>query len=150
MINARAETVFEKPSFRDAFAKRRCLIIADGFYEWRKQGRSGTPFMVCLKSKQPFGIAGLYEKWFSSDGAPVTTCTIITTDANDLIRPIHHRMPVIVPEELRGTWLDPAVCDRNILLSILKPFDSRSMEIHPVHIPGLSEIPEPDKTLLYS
>jgi putative SOS response-associated peptidase YedK len=95
MFNAHAETIAEKPSFREAFQKRRCLIIADGFYEWQKLGRMKKPLKFSLKTGQPFGLAGLYETWISPEQKPINTCTIITTVPNDTVSPIHDRMPVM-------------------------------------------------------
>jgi putative SOS response-associated peptidase YedK len=100
MINARAETAAEKPSFRNAFAMRRCLVVADGFYEWRKTGKGKVPVFITLKSKRLFGLAGPYEYWTAPDGQEIRTCTIITTNSNDLVRPMHDRMPVILPEDV--------------------------------------------------
>ncbi len=128
LINARSETVTEKASFRNAFKKRRCLIVADGFYEWQKIGQQKRPVYIRLKSAKPFGFAGLYETWESPEGERVTTCTIITTEANDIIKPIHDRMPVIVPKEAENLWLDPEVKDREVLLELLKPYPSEAME----------------------
>jgi len=132
LINARAETLAVKPSFRGAFAKRRCLIAADGFYEWRQAGRRKVPVYVFLKSREPFGFAGLYEVWKAPDGREIRTCTIITTGANDLVRPIHDRMPVIVPETLEDRWLDPAEKDRGLLESVLMPYPAEEMEAYEV------------------
>ena len=132
LINARAETLAVKPSFRGAFAKRRCLIAADGFYEWRQAGRRKVPVYVFLKSREPFGFAGLYEVWKAPDGREIRTCTIITTGANDLVRPIHDRMPVIVPETLEDRWLDPAEKDRGLLESVLMPYPAEAMEAYEV------------------
>lgn len=128
LINARAETLTEKPSFRNAFKKRRCLIVADGFYESRKEGNNKIPVFFRFKSGKPFGFAGLYETWTSPEGKTVATCTIITTEPNDMIRPIHHRMPVIVPKEKEPLWIDPAVQDERSLSSVLKPYPSTEME----------------------
>ncbi len=128
LINARAETLTEKPSFRNAFKKRRCLIVADGFYESRKRGNQKVPVFFRLKSGRTFGFAGLYETWTSPAGKAIATCTIITTEPNDLIRPIHHRMPVIVPKEKESLWIDPAVQDENSLSPILQPYPSSEME----------------------
>ncbi len=89
MINARAETLAVKPAFRAALRKRRCLVVADGFYEWQKQGRVKQPFYIALKSRRPFGFAGLWDMWTSPDGKEIKSCTIITTEANDLLKPIH-------------------------------------------------------------
>ena len=132
LINARAETVAEKPSFCYAFTKRRCLILADGFFEWRPSGKRKMPVYVFLKSKKPFGIAGLYETWKAPDGNELRTCTIITTDANDLVRPLHDRMPVILPEDVEDRWLDPAEVSRERLLSCLKPYPPGEMTAYDV------------------
>jgi len=127
LINARAETVDKKPSFRDAFKKRRCLIIADGFYEWQKEGKIKIPQYFYLKSGRPFGFAGLYETWTSPDKKEINTCTIITTDANELIKPIHDRMPVILPKDQEQVWLNSDVVDAPDLLSILKAYPAEEM-----------------------
>ena len=131
MINARAETVDKKPSFRDAFKKRRCLIIADGFYEWKKEGKSKAPLYYYFKSGRPFGFAGLYETWTSPDRKQINTCTIITTDANELIKPIHDRMPVILSHDQEKIWLDSDMADVAGLLSILKPYPAEEMHYKP-------------------
>ena len=136
MFNARAETIAEKPSFKDAFQKRRCMIVADGFYEWQKIGRIKKPLRFSLKSGEPFGLAGLYETWISPEQKPVNTCTIITTEPNDLLRPIHDRMPVIVPKEQEAVWIDPDNHNQKELLSILKPYPSDEMAMSEVD-PGL-------------
>jgi len=128
LINARAETVDKKPSFRDAFKKRRCLIVADGFYEWKKEGKSKIPQYYYLKSGRPFGFAGLYETWTSSDKKEINTCTIITTDANELIKPVHDRMPVILPKDRDRLWLDSDLVDASTLLSILKSYPAEEMK----------------------
>ena len=132
MFNARAETIAEKPSFAQAFQKRRCLIPADGFYEWQKTGKVKIPLRFALKSGQPFGFAGLYETWISPGKEPVNTCTIITTEANELIRPIHERMPVIVPKDREAFWIDPDNRHQKELLSILKPYPSDEMRMSEV------------------
>jgi putative SOS response-associated peptidase YedK len=129
MINARAETVAEKPSFKDAFKKRRCLIIADGFYEWQKQEQGRQPFHISLKSGEPFGFAGLYETWMSAENIPIQTCTIITTEPNDLIKSIHDRMPVIVAKNNEALWIDPENQDRQVLLPILRPYPAEDMKM---------------------
>jgi putative SOS response-associated peptidase YedK len=129
MFNARAETIAEKPSFREAFKKRRCLIVADGFYEWQKMAKGKKPFHFALRSAGPFGFAGLYETWMSPENRPVKTCTIITTDANDLLRPIHDRMPVIVPKDKETLWMDPGARDPNELAAILKPYPAGEMKM---------------------
>ena len=135
MFNARAETVAVKPSFRYAFKKHRCLIIADGFYEWQKLDKKKVPFHFSLKSGSPFGFAGLYETWISPENKAVNTCTIITTDANDLLKPIHDRMPVIVPKDKEGIWINASVKDQKELLSILVPYPSDEMKMSEGFIP---------------
>ncbi len=132
MINARAESVAERPSFKEAFRDRRCLVVADGFYEWQKTGRTKTPFFVRLKSGRPFGMAGLYETWVSPAGKILRTCTIITTRANDLLSPIHDRMPAIVLREKQAPWLDRSVRDKKDLIDILKPFPPEEMDAYRV------------------
>jgi putative SOS response-associated peptidase YedK len=127
MFNARAETIAEKPSFKNAFRKRRCLIVADGFYEWQKLGKVRNPFCFRLTSKRPFGFAGLHEIWVSADQQAIHTCTIITTASNELIGPIHDRMPVIIPQEDQATWLDPETKNPDALRSLLKPFPASEM-----------------------
>ncbi|MEN6375978.1 MAG: SOS response-associated peptidase [Smithella sp.] len=131
MINARAETIAVKPSFKKAFQKRRCLIPADGFYEWQKSGKVKKPFCISLKSGEPFGLAGLYETWMSPEKIPVQTCTIITTEANELIQSIHDRMPVIVKKEFYNFWLDPDNHNEAGLLAILKPYLMQEMTMIP-------------------
>lgn len=132
MINARAETVAEKPTFKDAFSKRRCLVVADGFYEWRRSGKVRVPMYVRDTSGRPWGFAGIYETWTSPEGEEVETCAIITTEANDVLRPIHDRMPVIIPPEDREGWLDPSIHDLDVLLPMLRPYDPDRMEAYPV------------------
>ncbi|NIS75135.1 MAG: SOS response-associated peptidase [Deltaproteobacteria bacterium] len=132
MINARGETVTEKASFRTPFKKRRCLIVADGFYEWRKEGKGKVPVYVFLKSRRPFGLAGLFDSWNSPAGEEISTCTIITTEANELLRQVHDRMPVIIPQESRGLWLDTASGDAKSLTKLLVPYPSDLMDHHDV------------------
>lgn len=132
MFNARAETITEKPSFAGAFQKRRCLIPADGFYEWQKEGKTKSPLRFSLKSQQPFCFAGIYETWISPEKGPVLSCAIITTEANELIRPIHDRMPVIVPRDKEAYWIDPDNRNQRALLSLLKPFPSGEMQMSEV------------------
>ncbi len=128
-FNARAETIAEKPSFREAFKRRRCLIVADGFYEWQKMEKGKKPFHFSLRSAEPFGLAGLYETWLSPENKPVKTCTIITTAANNLLKPIHDRMPVIVPKDEEALWMDPGVLDPKELAAILKPYPAEEMKM---------------------
>ena len=132
MFNARAETISEKPSFAEAFRKRRCLIPAHGFYEWQKMGKIKSPLRFSLKSDQPFGFAGLYETWRSPKKECINTCTIITTEANELIRPIHDRMPVIVPKDRQAFWIDPDNHHQAGLLSLLKPYPADEMRMSEV------------------
>ncbi len=128
MINARAETLAEKPAFRAAFRKRRCLIVADGFYEWKKEGTGKTPMFIRLASQRPFAFAGLWEYWQPPGAEPVLSCTIITTDANALVSPIHDRMPVILPASAYDLWLDPAPREPAALMALLHPFEDEPME----------------------
>jgi putative SOS response-associated peptidase YedK len=132
MINARAETILEKDSFKDAFKRRRCLVVADGFYEWRKTGKARQPIFIRLRSDRAFGFAGLYENWLSPEGENIRTCTIITTEPNEIMKPIHDRMPVIVSMEDEDTWLDPAMDDSARLLGLLKPYPAEKMETYEV------------------
>lgn len=136
LFNARAETVAQKPSFREAFQNRRCLIPADGFYEWQKSGRVKKPFLLSLKSREPFGFAGLYETWVSPEKRQVHTCTIVTTAASDLVRPIHDRMPVIVKRGLEQIWIDPDRHDSRELEAVLKPFPAAEMEASETSVPS--------------
>jgi putative SOS response-associated peptidase YedK len=132
MINARAESLAEKQSFKAAFEKQRCLVIADGFYEWKKEGAIKKPYYFRLKSGMPFGFAGLFNVWTSPEGERITTSTIITTDANELVRPIHDRMPAIVPVDQYTRWLDPSLHESKILSQVLKPYPSEEMECYSV------------------
>lgn len=132
LINARAETVSEKPSFRAAFRHRRCLVVADGFYEWQRQERLKQPFYFRLQNGQPFAFAGLWERWKDSDGVTIESCTILTTEANELLRSIHDRMPVILDPKDYDLWLDPAVQKPDPLQHLLRPYQSEAMTAYPV------------------
>ncbi len=132
LINARAETLAEKPSFRAAYRRRRCLVLADGFYEWRRDGKVKTPVWIHLRSGEPFAFAGLWEVWHSPQGDEIPSCTIITTGPNDLVRPIHDRMPVILPRERYAEWLDPAERPAGALAPLLAPYPAESMAAHAV------------------
>lgn len=132
MINARAETVAEKPSFRQAFMKRRCIIPADSFYEWQKGDGKKIPMRIKMKSGELFAIAGLWESWKAPDGKIIHTCTAITTEPNELMKPIHNRMPVILKKEDERAWLDPQNTDRHFLGNMLKPFDEAQMDAYVV------------------
>ena len=133
MINARAETLAQKPAFRKALEARRCIIPADGFYEWRKNpDGSKTPFYIQLKSQAPFAFSGLYENWNTPDGQLITSCTIITTTANAVIGPIHDRMPVILSASAVPQWLNPQPQSPADLSCVLIPYDAEEMTVHPV------------------
>ena len=134
MFNARAETITEKPSFKDAFKRRRCIIVADGFYEWQKLGKIKKPFLFSLKSGKPFGFAGLYETWISPDHQQIKTCTIITTEPNELIKPIHDRMPAILSKDKEEFWIDPENQNQRELLSVLKPDPEEDMTMVEIQI----------------
>lgn len=133
MFNARAETASEKPAFREAFRNRRCLIPADGFYEWKKSGRQRLPYLIRLKSREPLAFAGLFEKWTAPSGRTLYTCAILTTCADETVRPIHDRMPLIVPRDLRPLWLDPKVKLRNELNPVLHPSNPADLQALPLH-----------------
>lgn len=132
MINARSETVADKPSFRSAFKRTRGLIVADGFYEWRKREKTRSPVYFHLRSGRPFAMAGVYSFLASPEGEKLCTCAIMTTEANELISGIHDRMPVILTMEQAGLWLDPEVSDRDRLLRILTPYPSADMVAYDV------------------
>ena len=134
MINARAETLSEKPSFRNAFRRRRCLILADGFYEWKQIPGMKTkqPVYLRLNPYRPFAFAGLWEIWNAPDGSEVRSCTIITTQPNSLIEPIHNRMPVILPPEVYSQWLAPEDRQPAQLNQLLVPYPSSEMVAFPV------------------
>jgi|ERR1041384_436994 putative SOS response-associated peptidase YedK len=132
LINARAETLTSKAAFKAAFMARRCLVLGDGFYEWRKAGKTKLPMLIHLKSERSFGFAGLYERWRSPLGEAITSCTIITTEPNELVRPIHDRMPVILSKEVEDLWLDPSVEDPRRLLDLLQPYPADQMDAYPV------------------
>lgn len=132
LINARAETVSEKPAFRSAFKRRRCLILADGFYEWQEQGGKKQPFYFALQDGKPFAFAGLWEGWEKSEDEAIESCTILTTEANELMRPIHDRMPVILDPKDYDKWLDPEVQKPESLQSLLQPYQSEEMNFYPV------------------
>jgi putative SOS response-associated peptidase YedK len=128
LINARADTVAEKPSFRAAYKRRRCLIPATGFYEWKKAEKQ--PFHIHRKDDGLFCFAGLWERWEKGD-QPIDSCTILTTDANNLLQPIHDRMPVIMPRELADLWLDPDV-EPGALAKLLQPYPGEDLQADPV------------------
>lgn len=132
-INAMSETVAEKPAFRDAIRRRRCLIPADGFYEW-KAGleKRKQPFNIGLENDGLFALAGIWDRWTDSSGHAIESCSILTTEANALIADIHNRMPVILKPEDYDLWLDPGVTDPGRVMGLLRPFDARGMRKYPV------------------
>jgi putative SOS response-associated peptidase YedK len=130
-INARSETAASKPAFRASFRKRRCLILADGFYEWQAQNGTKQPFLIRLKSGGPFGMGGLWDRW-DKQGEAIETCTILTCDANEPMRAIHDRMPVVIPPERFAVWLDPDIHDPGRLSQLLRPFHPDEMTALPV------------------
>lgn len=132
LINARSETVSEKPSFKAAFKRRRCLIIADGFYEWQRQEGKKQPYYFRLQSGQLFAFAGLWEHWKSPEEQTTNSCTILTTEANDLLRPIHDRMPVIIEEKDYDLWLNPEVQKSELLQPLLHPYQANLMTSYAV------------------
>ena len=130
-INARAETVATMPLFREAFHRRRCLVVADGFYEWRKEGSAKTPYLIRLRSQRPFGFAAIWASIRTATGQRVGTCAILTCPPNELMASIHDRMPVILPKGARDRWLEPQA---NVaeLQSLLTPFPPEEMEAYAV------------------
>jgi putative SOS response-associated peptidase YedK len=131
MINARSETASEKPSFRRAFRERRCLIPADGFYEWRRTNGAKQPYYIHMQDGRPFAFAGLWESWSKGGEGEVRTCTILTTGANAIVGEIHERMPVIVAPDAYEIWLDSA-SEKDELRGLLAPFSEEEMEAYPV------------------
>ena len=127
MINARAESLAEKPSFKGLLRSKRCLIVADGFYEWKQENGHKTPMYITMKDDEPFAFAGLWDTWKNPDGQQLRTCTIITTQPNDVVAPIHNRMPAILLPEAREAWLDPAIKDDELLTHLLAPYPSDAM-----------------------
>lgn len=132
LINARAETLAEKPSFKQALVHRRCLIPADGFYEWKKEGTARLPMHLRRRDGDLFGFAGLWEEWKQPDGTPLRTCTIITTQPNALAAQVHDRMPAILRPEDENLWLDRSVTDVPSLLNVLRPYPAEEMEVFAV------------------
>lgn len=133
MINARAETLTEKTSYRNPYKKKRCLVIADSFYEWKRQdNKTKTPMRIKLKSSDLFSMAGLWESWKSPDGKTIYSCTVITTKPNELVKDIHDRMPVILKPEDEKVWLDPSISDTSLLNNFLVPLSEDLMEAYEV------------------
>jgi len=132
MINARAETLAQKPTFKNAFRKTRCLIPADGFYEWRKQPSGKQPMWIRVEQGKPFAFAGLYDIWHAGEGDEIASCTIITTTPNELMQTIHDRMPVILPRDNYPYWLNPKTAGTTELMAMLQPYDAKRMQAHVV------------------
>jgi len=144
LINARAESAAEKPAYRFSFKKKRCLVAADGFYEWKKEGKAKQPYLIRRKDRKPFGFAGLWSTWRDQEhgGQLVETFTILTTSPNDLMRPLHDRMPVILSKENFDLWLDPRMEDAEKLQPLLVPYAADDFEAFPVS--GAVNIPAND------
>jgi putative SOS response-associated peptidase YedK len=132
MINARSETVAEKPSFRAAFRRRRCLVVADGFYEWQKLNGGKQPFYIRLQDGRPFAFAGLWEHWKGPGDTIIESCTLLTTQPNELLRPVHNRMPVILQVKDYDLWLDTEVQQKELLQPLLRAYPSEELEAYPV------------------
>jgi putative SOS response-associated peptidase YedK len=157
LINARSETLAEKPSFRTAFSRRRCLILADGFYEWKKGGKQKLPYYFQLAGEKPFAFAGLWERWRppqpgdgekeEAESSPIESCTIVTTSANELCAPFHDRMPAILDPAHYDLWLDPALTDTSRLLPLLTSFPATQMQTRPVN-PRVNNVKNDDPAVL--
>lgn len=132
MINARAESLEEKPSFKMCFQRQRCAILADGFYEWKKEGAIRRPYLITLNDRQPFLFAGLWDTWNSPKGELIHSCAIITITSNELMEPIHSRMPVILPRAFEQVWLSPNITESHLLREVLKPFPADQMTAYEV------------------
>ncbi|RNB79041.1 SOS response-associated peptidase [Brevibacillus panacihumi] len=132
MINARAETLTEKPAFRRLFERKRCIIPADGFYEWQQRPSGKQPMRIMMRNGEPFAFAGLFDTWSSPEGEKIHTCTIITTRPNEVLKDIHDRMPVILRQEDEEIWLDRERYDASLLQSLLVPYDPDQMRAYPV------------------
>ncbi len=134
LINARSETVTEKPSFREAFKKRRCIIPADGFYEWQRTEGRKQPYFFRMKDERPFGFAGLWERWEGEDKRVINSCTILTTEANEVMRPVHDRMPVILHPDDYELWLGAEARELDYVKELLRPYPADEMSGHPVGV----------------
>jgi putative SOS response-associated peptidase YedK len=132
LVNARSETVREKPSFREALKQRRCIIPADGFYEWERTGGKKQPFFYRMQDERPCGLAGLWERWEGTGGEVIHSCTILTTGANEILRPVHDRMPVILHPEEYSLWLEADARERESLMELLRPYPAKEMVGYPV------------------
>lgn len=132
LINARSETVREKPAFRHAFKQRRCIIPADGFYEWQRTDGRKQPFFFQMRDESPFGFAGLWEQWKGEEGQVINSCTILTTAANEVLRPVHDRMPVILRPDDYSLWLDHDTRKLEVVVDLLRPYPADEMTSYPV------------------
>ena len=130
MINARAETLLQKPSFRTPFKKQRCLVLADGFYEWKRTSDRKIPHRISMRDHEPFAFAGIWEVWKTPDGEDVKTFSIITTEPNELMKPLHHRMPVIMKQENEEKWLQEI--DISEAQKMLEPYPFEDLEAYPI------------------
>ena len=130
LINSKAETITEKPSFKNSFRQKRCLVICNGFYEWKKENNKKTPYRIFLKNNELFSMAGIWDTWKDGEGRPINSFSIITTTPNSLMKNIHHRMPVILRKEDEKKWLEKT--DQNELLKLLKPFEDKLMDTYPI------------------
>ena len=148
MINARAEGLEKRSAFREPFERKRCLVLADSFYEWRREGKLRVPLRFVLRSREPFAFAGLWDSWKDkTSGERVRSCTIVTTKPNELVERIHDRMPVILSEEAERLWLDHEVHEASVLHSVLTPFPAGSMEAYEVS-PQVNSPKEDDPGLI--
>ncbi|WP_338076103.1 SOS response-associated peptidase [Brevibacillus parabrevis] len=132
MINARAETLTEKPAFRRLYERKRCIVPADGFYEWQQRAGGKQPTRIMMKTEEPFAFAGLYDTWTNPAGKKLHSCTIITTKPNEVVRDIHDRMPVILRQQDEALWLNREHYDADLLQSLLVPYDPAQMRAYPV------------------
>jgi putative SOS response-associated peptidase YedK len=134
LINARAETVAEKPSFRGPFRHRRCLVLVDGYYEWQKVGRTKQPYLIRFGDERPFAFGGLWDRWTDPECSKIETCTLMTTEPNELMKPIHNRMPVIIQPQDYEMWLDPEVQKPEQVQHLLRPYPAKEMVAYPVSL----------------
>jgi putative SOS response-associated peptidase YedK len=141
MINCRSETAATKPAFRSAIKRRRCLILADGFYEWRKEGKTKQPIYIRRADERPFAFAGLWEAW-DKGSEPIESCTIMTTAANDMLKPLHDRMPVILASGDYDAWLDPATTEIAYLYESIPPDELTMYPVNPIVNNARNETPE--------
>lgn len=132
LINARSETAAEKPSFREAFKRRRCLVPTDGFYEWQRVDRRKQPYYIRMAGREPFALAGLWERWEGPDGMVIESCAILTTEANALLRPIHNRMPVIIDPGDYQRWLEAEAHETGALAPLMRPYPEGRLSAIPV------------------